>query len=65
MEEFFATCPRGLERVLADELEALDAQGVRAVGGGVFFRGEWFLCYRANLESRTASRILWRITGGP
>jgi len=65
MEEFFATCPRGLERVLADELEAFDAQGVRAVGGGVFFRGEWFLCYRANLESRTASRILWRITGGP
>ena len=35
------------------------------MGGGVFFRGEWFLCYRANLESRTASRILWRITGGP
>ena len=65
MEEFFATCPRGLERVLADELEAFDAQGVRAVGGGVFFSGEWFLCYRANLESRTASRILWRITGGP
>ena len=65
MEEFFATCPRGLERVLADELEAFDAQGVRAVGGGVFFRGEWFLCYRANLESRTASRILWRITGAP
>ena len=65
MEEFFATCPRGLEMVLADELEAFDARRVHAVGGGVFLSGELFLCYRANLESRTASRILWRITGGP
>jgi putative N6-adenine-specific DNA methylase len=65
MEQFFATCPRGLEMVLADELEAFDAQGVHAVGGGVFFSGDLVLCYRANIESRIASRILWRITGGP
>jgi 23S rRNA (guanine2445-N2)-methyltransferase len=65
MEDFFATCPRGLEMVLADELRGLNAQKVYAVGGGVLFSGDFWLCYRANLESRIASRILWRITGGP
>ena len=65
MEQFFATCPRGLEMVLAEELKAFNAQRVHAVGGGVLFSGDFFLCYRVNLESRIASRILWRITGGP
>jgi putative N6-adenine-specific DNA methylase len=65
MEQFFATCPRGLEMVLAEELRAFNAQRVHAVGGGVLFSGDFFLCYRVNLESRIASRILWRITGGP
>ncbi len=61
MERFFATCPRGLEPLLADELQGLKARRIRAVGGGVEFSGEFSLCYRANLESRIASRILWRV----
>ena len=32
-----------------------------AVPGGVGFMGGWDACYRANLWSRLASRILWRI----
>ena len=32
-----------------------------AVPGGVAFAGGWDACYRANLWSRLASRILWRI----
>ena len=32
-----------------------------AVPGGVAFSGAWDACYRANLWSRIASRILWRI----
>jgi putative N6-adenine-specific DNA methylase len=60
MEQYFATCPRGLERVLADELTALGARDVGAVDGGVAFRGELALCYAANLESRVASRVLWQ-----
>jgi putative N6-adenine-specific DNA methylase len=32
-----------------------------AVPGGVAFSGTWEHCYRANLWSRIASRILWRI----
>jgi 23S rRNA (guanine2445-N2)-methyltransferase len=63
MESFFASCPRGLELVLADELRQLKAEKIHAVGGGVHFVGDLLLCYRANLESRIASRILWRVAG--
>jgi putative N6-adenine-specific DNA methylase len=61
MERFFATCPRGLEPVLAAELRQLQAERIRAVGGGVAFSGDFLLCYRANLESRIASRVLWQV----
>ena len=61
MEKFFATCPRGLEQLLAEELQQLKAEKIHAVGGGVEFRGDFPLCCRANLESRIASRILWQV----
>ncbi|MFZ2540885.1 MAG: class I SAM-dependent RNA methyltransferase [Gallionella sp.] len=61
MSDFFAPCPRGLEVVLNNDLETLGAQSVRSTEGGVHFSGDWALCYRANLESRIASRILWRV----
>ena len=60
-EIFFASCPRGLETVLGNELSALGAQQVRATDGGVHFSGGWLLGYRVNLHSRIASRILWRV----
>jgi putative N6-adenine-specific DNA methylase len=59
-EQFFATCPRGLEALLARELGELGAVA-NAVPGGVAFTGGWDACYRANLWSRLASRVLWRI----
>jgi putative N6-adenine-specific DNA methylase len=61
MPDFFSPCPRGLETILHSDLEALGAQNVRKAEGGVHFSGDWALCYRANLESRIASRILWRV----
>jgi putative N6-adenine-specific DNA methylase len=61
MENFFATCPRGLERVLAAELAQLGADSIQAVDGGVGFAGELASCYAVNLESRVASRVLWRV----
>jgi putative N6-adenine-specific DNA methylase len=61
MQDFFATCPRGLEQALAEELAALGAQDPRPVAGGAGFRGTFAACYRANLESRLASRVLWRV----
>jgi putative N6-adenine-specific DNA methylase len=61
MERFFATCPRGLEQLLAAELQELGAEKVLAVGGGVQFSGDFLVCYRTNLESRIASRVLWQV----
>jgi putative N6-adenine-specific DNA methylase len=65
MESYFAPCPRGLETVLAQELAELEASGIRTADGGVHFAGTWALGYRANLESRIASRILWRVATAP
>src|SRR5487761_1894292 len=61
MPDFFAPCPRGLEKLLAGELASFGAADVRPPDGGVAFSGDWPLCYRANLQSRLASRILWRV----
>lgn len=63
-ENFFAPCPRGLEAQLADELLGLGAGEVAQVPGGVGFSGDWVLCYRVNLESRLATRVLWRVGRG-
>jgi putative N6-adenine-specific DNA methylase len=60
-QKFFATCPRGLEAVLGDELTALGAALVERVDGGAHFEGTLEICYRANLESRVASRILCEV----
>jgi putative N6-adenine-specific DNA methylase len=61
MQFFFATSPRGLEPLLAAELASFGAHGVAQVPGGVSFAGDWQVCYTANLWSRLASRILWRV----
>jgi putative N6-adenine-specific DNA methylase len=60
-ESFFASCPRGLEPLLVRELAGLDIADAAAVAGGVAFSGGWQACYRANLWSRVASRVLWRV----
>ncbi len=65
MNTYFAICPRGLENLLLDELQLVGGSELRATAGGVFFSGEWEVCYRANLESRIATRILWHIVKGP
>ncbi len=62
-EAFFASSPRGLEGLLADELRALGARAVAVAAGGVAFEGSWETCYAANFHSRIASRVLWRIAG--
>ena len=64
MEIFFATCPRGLELLLAEELQQFKAEKIHVVGGGVEFGGDFWLSYRINLESRIASRVLWQAATG-
>ncbi len=61
---FFAVCPRGLEIALSAELQDLGAVAPKAAGGGVAFQGELATAYAANLHSRFASRVLWRVGGG-
>ena len=63
-ESFFAPCPRGLEAPLAAELTALGATFLAPTDGGVGFAGPLEIAYHANLESRLASRILWRVAHG-
>ena len=65
MNHYFAICPRGLETLLQDELAALGATELKITHGGVHFSGDWAVCYRANLESRLATRILWHLVTGP
>ncbi len=58
MRDFFASCPKGLEYLLVDELKALAALDVHEGLAGVYFRGELEAGYRACLWSRLASRVL-------
>jgi putative N6-adenine-specific DNA methylase len=60
-EAFFASAPRGLEHLLLEEIQALGGKQAASVPGGVAFTGEWETCYRVNLWSRVASRVLWRV----
>src|SRR5437660_12525598 len=55
---YFATCGRGVEPILADELRALGAADVEPGRGGVAFAGDRAVLYRANLWLRTAVRVL-------
>jgi 23S rRNA (guanine2445-N2)-methyltransferase / 23S rRNA (guanine2069-N7)-methyltransferase len=54
---FFATCPKGMEYLLRDELAALGAPAHEALAG-VRFEGELRHAYIACLHSRLASRVL-------
>lgn len=62
---FFSPCPRGLEEVLAEELATQQAEDIRILPGGVKFSGSWETCYRVNLESRIATRVLWQVAAAP
>ena len=62
---FFAPCPRGLAQALAEELAELGAADAKAADAGVEFTGPFDLVYIANLHSRVASRILWRVAQFP
>jgi len=62
--QFFATCPRGLEALLVDELSRQQAHKILATDGGVSFEGSLDTMYRVNLHSRIATRIMSRVGQG-
>jgi putative N6-adenine-specific DNA methylase len=61
---YFATCPRGLEQLLNEELKAVQARNIQVTDGGASFAGDLGVCYRANLHSRIATRVLIQVGRG-
>lgn len=61
----FATCPKGLELLLVDELRALGAETAREKLAGVEFTGTLEAAYKACLWSRLANRILLKVGSAP
>ncbi|WP_447936630.1 bifunctional 23S rRNA (guanine(2069)-N(7))-methyltransferase RlmK/23S rRNA (guanine(2445)-N(2))-methyltransferase RlmL [Thermomonas fusca] len=59
--KFFASCGKGLEYLLADELVALGCARATATIAGANVEGSLLDAQRAVLWSRLASRILWPI----
>lgn len=65
MARFFAMTSRGLSDVLEQELKDLGGEKVLKGQGGVYFEGNWATCYRVNLRSRVATRVILPILDFP
>ena len=61
---YFASCPRGLEEVLQQELTDIHASDIKKVDGGMLFSGDNEVLYRANISSRIDTRILCLVKQG-
>ncbi len=57
-QPWFASCPRGLESLLLEELRQLGADGVRETVAGCSFEAPLAVAYRVALWSRLANRLL-------
>ena len=62
MENFFATCPKGLESLLITELAGLGAEACRETVAGVYFDATLETVYKVCLWTRLANRILCPIS---
>ena len=58
LNNYFATTAKGMELILADELEQIGALQVKPAAGGVYFEGELEMALRVCLWSRLANRVL-------
>lgn len=58
MLKFFATCPKGLESLLLNELKDLHCAAVKETVAGVAFSGDLVTAMQVCLYSRLASRVL-------
>jgi 23S rRNA G2445 N2-methylase RlmL len=65
MPRFFAMTSRGLAEVLEQELHEMGITKTERAFGGVQFEGNWADCYRVNLRSRIATRVLLPILDFP
>ncbi len=58
---FFATCSKGVEDLVLNELEQLGISETKIHTGGVAFEGDIVSAYKACMWSRVASRILLQL----
>ncbi|MFN3880788.1 MAG: bifunctional 23S rRNA (guanine(2069)-N(7))-methyltransferase RlmK/23S rRNA (guanine(2445)-N(2))-methyltransferase RlmL [Nitrincola lacisaponensis] len=65
IKQYFVTCPKGMEQLLADELTQLGGEAVRMTVAGVSCQGNTQLGYRICLWSRLGSRVLLRLLEAP
>lgn len=63
--DLFASCPKGLEELLAAELNSLGGEPIKQHIAGVSFRGDLRVAYRCCLWSRLANRILLPVAHFP
>ena len=56
---FFATCPKGIEDLLYQEMVSLDISNVKRTRSGIFFKGDLQSAYKVCLWSRLANRVLF------
>ena len=60
----FASYPRGLEKILADEITLQGGSELQLTDGGIAFIGNREVMMRVNLHSRVASRLLMQLSQG-
>lgn len=63
--DLFATCPKGLEQLLEEELISLGANTCKQTVAGVRFRASMAIAYKVCLWSRLANRILLSLGSFP
>lgn len=54
----FISCPKGIERLLREELLQLELEQLRETVGGVYAEAKWPQVYRVCLQSRLANRVI-------
>ncbi len=59
---FFATCPKGIEELLCQELAGLGCHESKQTVAGVYFNGNLQSAYRVCLWSRLANRVLFPLS---
>lgn len=59
--EYVATCLFGIERLLADEIEALGYKRTETMDGRITFEGDEDALARCNLWLRTAERVYLKL----
>ena len=60
--QLFATTPKAMEDILADELRSLGASNIKTTIAGAYFEGDLPTAYRVCLWSRIANRVLLQLS---